>query len=58
MHHVTIHDEAQGNEQLHMLDVIANIPPQRTFQTAEEVERYLQEERDSWDFSDLRGKDE
>ncbi len=48
VHNVAIRDEAHGTEQLHVLDVIAGIPPQRNFQTAEDVEHYLQEERDSW----------
>ena len=31
------------------LDIIASLQGHRLFQTPEEVDRYLQEERDSWD---------
>jgi hypothetical protein len=31
------------------IDIIMSAPGQQIFQTAEEVDRYLQEERDSWD---------
>jgi hypothetical protein len=30
------------------LDLLESLPGQRLFQTAEEADRYLQEERDSW----------
>ena len=31
------------------IDIILSAPRQQCFQTPEEVDRYLQEERDSWD---------
>jgi hypothetical protein len=31
------------------IDIIMSAPGQQCFQTPEEVDRYLQEERDSWD---------
>lgn len=31
------------------LDIIASLQGRRLFQTPEEVDRHLQEERDSWD---------
>lgn len=31
------------------IDIIMSAPGQQIFQTPEEVDRYLQEERDSWD---------
>lgn len=32
-----------------ILDVLNTVPDHQLFKTAEEVERYLREERDSWD---------
>ena len=32
-----------------VLDIINSLPGRRMFKTAEEVDRYLREERDSWD---------
>ncbi|MBI3245700.1 MAG: hypothetical protein HYZ50_04230 [Deltaproteobacteria bacterium] len=31
------------------LDLLESLPGQRSFKTAEEADRYLQEERDSWE---------
>jgi hypothetical protein len=46
-HHLP--DEASRDAKVHVLDIVATLPPRRNFQTAEEVERYIREERDSWD---------
>ena len=32
-----------------MIDLIKDLPGHRLFKTAEEVDAYLQQERDSWD---------
>jgi hypothetical protein len=33
----------------HALDILAEFPGHRLFQTAEEVDAYIREERDSWE---------
>jgi hypothetical protein len=33
----------------HMIDIIEASPGQRLFKTAEEVDEYIRQERDSWD---------
>ena len=39
----------ETDSSLSILDVLANAPGQRVFQTAEAIKAYLQEERESWD---------
>ncbi len=34
---------------IHIIDLIKNLPGHRLFKTAEEVDEYLRQERDSWD---------
>jgi hypothetical protein len=34
---------------LHMIDIIEESPGQRLFKTADEVDEYIRQERDSWD---------
>ncbi|WIG59788.1 MAG: hypothetical protein OJF49_002535 [Ktedonobacterales bacterium] len=41
--------EAAPAHKPHALDLLANMPGQRLFKTAEEVDAYIREERDSWD---------
>lgn len=41
--------EEDKKEPLAILDFIDQLPGQRQFKTAAEVEQYLREERDSWD---------
>jgi hypothetical protein len=36
-------------EKRHAIDILAEIPGHRLFKTAEEVDAYIREERDSWD---------
>jgi hypothetical protein len=33
----------------HVIDIVENLPGHRQFKTAEEVDEYIREERDSWD---------
>jgi len=33
----------------HVIDIVENLPGHRQFRTAEEVDEYIREERDSWD---------
>ena len=33
----------------HVIDIVKDLPGQRAFQTADEVDAYIREERDSWD---------
>jgi hypothetical protein len=48
--HVTVTIEAtETAEKQHAIDIIANLPGHRQFKTAEEVDAYVSEERDSWD---------
>ena len=39
----------QSEKQYSALDILNNTPGHRIFQTAEEVEQYLTEERDTWE---------
>jgi alpha-D-ribose 1-methylphosphonate 5-triphosphate diphosphatase PhnM len=41
--------ETPQAEKLHVIDIIADLPGHRQFKTAEEVDAYIREERDSWD---------
>ncbi len=38
-----------ASESVHIIDLIKNLPGQRLFKTADEVDDYLRRERDSWD---------
>jgi hypothetical protein len=38
-----------GPEPQHVIDIVENLPGHRLFKTADEVDAYLREERDSWD---------
>jgi hypothetical protein len=41
--------EETKTEKRQVIDIIADLPGQRLFKTAEEVDAYIREERDSWD---------
>ncbi|HEY7349527.1 MAG TPA: hypothetical protein VH599_14520 [Ktedonobacterales bacterium] len=45
---VVIEDE-EPKEKRHVLDILSTVPGHRVFQTAEEVDAYIREERDSWE---------
>lgn len=45
---VVIEDE-EPQQKRHALDIIETFPGHRVFQTAEEVDAYIREERDSWE---------
>jgi hypothetical protein len=45
---VVIEDE-EPQEKRHVLDMISTFSGHRLFQTAEEVDAYIREERDSWE---------
>jgi hypothetical protein len=36
-------------EKRHVIDIVKDLPGHRAFKTAEEVDAYIREERDSWD---------
>ena len=42
-------DVEESAEKRHALDILAELPGHLEFQTAEEVDRYVREERDSWE---------
>lgn len=42
-------EEDEPIEKRHALDILAELPGHLAFQTAEEVDRYIQEERASWE---------
>ncbi|HEY7984502.1 MAG TPA: hypothetical protein VID73_10050 [Ktedonobacterales bacterium] len=46
---VTIQPEELPVRNLHMIDLIEQSPGQRLFRTAEEVDEYIRQERDSWE---------
>ena len=46
---VTIEPEQAPAQPLRAIDVINSMPGHLEFQTAEEVDAYINEERDSWD---------
>lgn len=51
---VTIESEQETAAQapdgpIHIIDLIKNLPGHRLFKTAEDVDEYLRQERDSWD---------
>ena len=41
--------EEEPEEKKHAIDILRNLPGHLVFQTAEEVDDYIREERDSWD---------
>lgn len=45
---VTIEDTVPVNQR-HVIDILASLPGHQVFQTAEEVEAHMKEERDSWE---------
>lgn len=42
-------EAAPGREGPHVIDLVQDLPGHRLFKTAEEVDAYIREERDSWD---------
>lgn len=46
---VTIEPEAAPVEKRHAAEILAEAPGHLLFQTAEEVDEYIRQERDSWD---------
>jgi hypothetical protein len=44
----TIEDNEAG-EQAHVIDIIKTLPGHRLYQSAEEVDAYIREERDAWE---------
>ena len=45
---VTIEDNEQA-QQPHVIDILTALPGHQLFQSAEEVDAYMHEERDSWE---------
>jgi len=41
--------EEAPTEKRHVIEIIADLPGYRLFKTAEEVDEYIREDRDSWD---------
>lgn len=43
--------ESQGasTKRRHVIDIVQDLPGHRVFKTAEEVDEYIREERDSWE---------
>jgi hypothetical protein len=41
--------KAEPSSTMHVLDIVASIPPHRHFQRAEDVDDYLRVERDAWE---------
>lgn len=46
---VTVEPEQAPAQPRHVIDIVENLPGHRLFKTAEEVDAYINEERDSWD---------
>ena len=46
---ITIEAQAEPEEKKHVIDIIKNLPGHLEFQTAEDVDAYIREKRDSWD---------
>ena len=46
---ITVEVQATPEERRHVIDIIKDLPGHLEFQTAEEVDAYIREERDSWD---------
>ena len=42
-------EEATPAQSQHVLDIVENLPGHRLFKTADEVDAYSREERESWD---------
>lgn len=42
--------EAETHQRPSALEILDSLPGGRLFKTAEEVDRYIEEERNSWDF--------
>ena len=48
--HVSIEpEEHPATQAQHVIDIVEKLPGHRLFKTAEEVDAYIAEERDSWD---------
>ncbi|MDQ6661489.1 MAG: hypothetical protein M3Z24_11040 [Chloroflexota bacterium] len=45
---VTVEDN-QPTEQRHVIDILTTLPGHQLFHNAEEVDAYIQEERDAWE---------
>lgn len=46
---VVVEEDDEPREKRHALDILAELPGHLEFHTAEEVDRYLEEERSSWE---------
>lgn len=46
---IVTEEQEQVAEGRHVLDILAELPGHQLFKTAEEVDAYIREERDSWD---------
>jgi hypothetical protein len=44
-----LHQSTPAKEKLSAIDILTSAPGQQLFRTPEEVDRYIQKERDSWD---------
>jgi hypothetical protein len=44
-----LHQPTPEKEKRSAIDILTSAPGQQLFRTPEEVDRYIQEERDSWD---------
>ena len=47
---VTIEAPAESEEKKNVIEIVKDLPGHLEFQAAEEVDAYIREERDSWDF--------
>lgn len=46
---ITTDENAAPTEGRHVLDIVNSLPGHQLFNTTEEVDAYIREERDSWD---------
>jgi hypothetical protein len=46
---VTVEVQTNNEAKRHVIDILRDLPGHLHFQTAEEVDAYIREERDSWD---------
>jgi hypothetical protein len=46
---VVIVENGRQHEPAHVIDILKSLPGHRLFHTAEEVDTYLHQERDSWE---------
>lgn len=46
---ITAKEKQSSAQKRHALDILAEMPGHQAFQTAEEVDRYVREERESWE---------